>query len=584
MFRHKLGYLNLCLLAVYCAGCASGGGGFEVNKIPDRSANIQSGPVYIKGDTPAATDQTELGYTVTVPWGEEWEKQGVKAVTETRVEKDASQYDAIRFMADDGKKEERLISLKHDGAKWQPGDGLDDVALESDLTQHGLFGKRYGSDFREGTSKGTRLREHAFEHSKVGFVDVLVKGEKRWQDKMYRNIYYKGQNKTTDMPVGGTAEYSGTWEYATRNQVSSMEYHLAGSQPDNGRFSKQNTADFKVDFGSKTLTGTLQAQNSNQRGGRIHYDIAADIGGNGFRGKAVKNTAGRTGTTLFEDDTFNAPLDNEADVSGSFFGPKAAELAGRLNGKTGSIVGVFAAKQKASDGIKTDGEKIHSSTLRFNPEMNQNYQISASEQGFEGNNFSGDIKLLQLDGMLIELDKLAEKSTANPICCSAFDFLRFGRYFDIANQVNGKAGYFIQGHLTPESDMPVNGEAKYSGFWYGYGFSSQDGKGVLFSGSKLDADFTANFSNKKLVGNLHSAAGVPGAVEFTADIKGNSFATDKAVLKINADSGNSLSRNLISGSGQVSGHFYGSKANELGGTITKDDHSFAAVFGGKQTQ
>ncbi|KLT72760.1 hypothetical protein PL75_06700 [Neisseria arctica] len=579
MFRHKLGYLNLCLLAVYCTGCASGGGSLEVDKIPDRSSNIQRGPVYIKGDTPTAADQTELGYTVTVPWGEDWEKHGVKAVTETRVDKDASQYDAIRFVADDGKKEERLISLKHDGEKWYPGNGLDDVALESDLAKHGLFGKRYGTDFREDTSKETRLREHAFEYSKVGFVDIVVKGEKRWQDKMYRNIYYKGQNKTADMPVGGTAEYSGTWEYATRNQVSSNGFHLAGSQPDNGRFSKQNTADFKVDFGSKTLNGALKAQNSNRRGGQIHYDISANISGNGFRGEAVKNTKG---TTLFEDDSSNNPLDDKADVSGSFFGPKASELAGRLNGKTGSIVGVFAAEQKTSDGIKTDGKQIHSSVLRFNPEMTKNYQISESAKGFENNNFSGDIKLLQLDGMLIELDKMAEKSTANPICCDVFDFVRLGRYFDVASQTSNKAGYFIQGHVTPESDMPVNGKAKYNGFWYGYGFSSQDGKGVLFSGSKLDADFTADFSNKKLLGNLHSAAGVPGAVEFAADIKGNGFSTDKAILKINADSGNNLSRNLIAGEGRVHGHFYGSKANELGGTVTKDDHSFAAVFGAKQ--
>ena len=65
-------------------------------------------------------------------------------------------------------------------------------------------------------------------------------------------------------------------------------------------------------------------------------------------------------------------------------------------------------------------------------------------------------------------------------------------------------------------------------------------------------------------------------------ITDNGF-TGKANLAVH-DGNTTGSGSVITGEANVVGHFYGTNANEIGGTVIKEDKTFGAVFGGKQIQ
>ena len=125
-------------------------------------------------------------------------------------------------------------------------------------------------------------------------------------------IYYQG-NPTSTMPTTGTAKYNG--------------YSVAYKQADGKTYT--GNAAFDVDFGGKTITGTLSNFKEEAISGTsgsstiANVSLKADISGNSFSGK--------NGTVTTE---------------GKFYGTNAAEMAGKFSNTNTKIQGAFGAKKQ----------------------------------------------------------------------------------------------------------------------------------------------------------------------------------------------------------------------------------------------
>ncbi|CWP70101.1 transferrin-binding protein-like solute binding protein [Neisseria meningitidis] len=150
------------------------------------------------------------------------------------------------------------------------------------------------------------------------------------------DLFLKGiRTAETNIPQTGEARYTGTWE--ARIGV-----------PDSGTFiQKDNQADkaakaeFTVDFGKKSIFGTLTEKND------IHpafYIEKGVIDGNGFHALAHtrENGVDLSGRGSTSPQSFKA--DNLL-VTGGFYGPQAAELGGNIIDSGRKFGAVFGAKK-----------------------------------------------------------------------------------------------------------------------------------------------------------------------------------------------------------------------------------------------
>ncbi|MBW3882849.1 transferrin-binding protein-like solute binding protein [Neisseria meningitidis] len=150
------------------------------------------------------------------------------------------------------------------------------------------------------------------------------------------DLFLKGiRTAEADIPKTGTAHYTGTWE--ARIGV-----------PDSGTFiQKDNQADkaakaeFTVDFGKKSIFGTLTEKNDTHPAFYIEKGV---IDGNGFHALAHtrENGVDLSGRGSTSPQSFKA--DNLL-VTGGFYGPQAAELGGNIIDSDRKIGVVFGAKK-----------------------------------------------------------------------------------------------------------------------------------------------------------------------------------------------------------------------------------------------
>ena len=114
------------------------------------------------------------------------------------------------------------------------------------------------------------------------------------------NYLFSMGQVTTNMPTTGTAVYNGL---------------SLGSST--GNLYEQGTSTFNVDFGAKTISGTVS-------NAAYSADLRGTISGASFSG-----------------------AHNGVNMSGNFYGPNAAELGGVYNGTSNgrSVVGSFGAKR-----------------------------------------------------------------------------------------------------------------------------------------------------------------------------------------------------------------------------------------------
>lgn len=187
-------------------------------------------------------------------------------------------------------------------------------------------------------------------------------------------IFYKGTDPSRKLPVSGSVEYKGTWDFLTDVQANQKFTDLGSAFTKSGdRYSafsgeldyivnKENdkkdkhvglglTTEITVDFGKKTLNGKLiknnKLINNNDEPTTQYYTFDATLRGNRFSGKAKatdKSNDGQAKQHPFVSDS--------SSLSGGFFGPQGEELGFRFlsyDGKV-AVVGSAKTKDKAENG------------------------------------------------------------------------------------------------------------------------------------------------------------------------------------------------------------------------------------------
>lgn len=181
-------------------------------------------------------------------------------------------------------------------------------------------------------------------------------------------IFYKGTDPSRKLPVSGSVEYKGTWDFLTDVQANQKFIDLGSAFTKSGdRYSafsgeldyivnKENdkkdkhvglglTTEITVDFGKKTLNGKLiknnKLINNNDEPTTQYYTFDATLRGNRFSGKATatdKSSNEQAKLHPFVSDSFS--------LSGGFFGPQGEELGFRFLSDDNKVAVVGSAKTK----------------------------------------------------------------------------------------------------------------------------------------------------------------------------------------------------------------------------------------------
>lgn len=162
----------------------------------------------------------------------------------------------------------------------------------------------------EESGSGSNAILPALEASKGRDIDLFLKGIRTAE---------------ADIPQTGKARYIGTWEARISKPI----------QWDN-QADKAAKAEFTVDFGGKSISGTLTEKNGVEAAFHIENGV---IEGNGFHATARTRDNGinLSGTGSTNPKTFQA---NDLRVEGGFYGPKAAELGGTIFNKDGKFLDI----------------------------------------------------------------------------------------------------------------------------------------------------------------------------------------------------------------------------------------------------
>lgn len=186
-------------------------------------------------------------------------------------------------------------------------------------------------------------------------------------------IFYKGKDPSRELPVLGSVEYKGTWDFLTDVRVNQKFTDLGSASTKSGdRYSafsgeldyivkKQEdkkekhkglglTTEITVDFEKKNLNGKLIKNNyviNNNNGDdqnkytTEYYTLDATLRGNRFSGKATatdKSSDGQAKQHPFVSDS--------SSLSGGFFGPQGEELGFRFLSGDNKVAVVGSAKTK----------------------------------------------------------------------------------------------------------------------------------------------------------------------------------------------------------------------------------------------
>ncbi|WP_118818849.1 transferrin-binding protein-like solute binding protein [Neisseria meningitidis] len=158
------------------------------------------------------------------------------------------------------------------------------------------------------------------------------------------DLFLKGiRTAETDIPKTGTAHYTGTWEARIGKPI----------QWDN-QADKTAKAKFTVDFGGKSISGTLTEKNGVEAAFHIENGV---IEGNGFHATARTRDNGinLSGTGSTNPKTFQA---NDLRVEGGFYGPQAEELGGTIFNKDGKSLDITEDTENEAEAEAGVGEQL----------------------------------------------------------------------------------------------------------------------------------------------------------------------------------------------------------------------------------
>ncbi|EMT1866675.1 transferrin-binding protein-like solute binding protein [Neisseria gonorrhoeae] len=248
-------------------------------------------------------------------------------------------------------------------------------------------------------------------------------------------IFYKGTDPSRKLPVSGSVEYKGTWDFLTDVKANQRFTDLGNTSTKSGdqysAFSGELdhivkkeedkkekhkglglTTEITVDFGKKILNGKLIKNNMVINNGdeptTQYYSLEAQVTGNRFNGKAIATDKPKANET--KEHPF---VSDSSSLSGGFFGPKGEELGFRFLSDDGKVAVVGSAKTKdetASSGGTSGGASVSASggTTGTPSENKLTTVLDAVELTPDGkkikdlDNFS-DATRLVVDGIMIPL-------------------------------------------------------------------------------------------------------------------------------------------------------------------------------------
>lgn len=150
------------------------------------------------------------------------------------------------------------------------------------------------------------------------------------------DLFLKGiRTAETDIPKTGEAHYTGTWEARIGKPI----------QWDNQADKEAAKAVFTVDFGKKSISGTLTEKNGVKPAFHIEN---GKIEGNGFYATARtrENGINLSGNGSTDPKTFQA---SNLRVEGGFYGPQAEELGGIIFNNDGKSLGITEGTENKVD-------------------------------------------------------------------------------------------------------------------------------------------------------------------------------------------------------------------------------------------
>lgn len=242
-------------------------------------------------------------------------------------------------------------------------------------------------------------------------------------------IFYKGTDPSRKLPVSGSVEYKGTWDFLTDVKANQGFTGLGNTSTKSGdRYSafsgeldyivkKESdkkdghvglglTTEITVDFGKKTLNGKLiknnKLINNNDEPTTQYYTFDATLRGNRFSGKA-------TATDKKENETGQHPfVSDSSSLSGGFFGPQGEELGFRFLSDDGKVAVVGSAKTKDNTANGNPAVSSGAGAAAMPSETGLTTVLDAVELTLDGkeiknlDNFS-DATRLVVDGIMIPL-------------------------------------------------------------------------------------------------------------------------------------------------------------------------------------
>lgn len=233
----------------------------------------------------------------------------------------------------------------------QQGEGISKVTDHHDFkyVRSGFFYKQIGSTFEKNGS----------------FVTAARSGPDGY-------IFYKGKDPSRELPVLGSVEYKGTWDFLTDVKANQKFTDLGNASTKTGdqysAFSGELdyivkkeedkkekhkglglTTEITVDFGKKILNGKLIKNNyviNNNGDGQNkytteYYTLDATLRGNRFSGKATA-----TDKSSNEQAKLHPFVSDSSSLSGGFFGPQGEELGFRFLSDDNKVAVVGSAKTK----------------------------------------------------------------------------------------------------------------------------------------------------------------------------------------------------------------------------------------------
>lgn len=241
-------------------------------------------------------------------------------------------------------------------------------------------------------------------------------------------IFYKGTDPSRKLPVSGSVEYKGTWDFLTDvkakqkftdlGNVSTKtgdQYSAFSGELDyivkkeddkkDGHVGLGLTTEITVDFGKKTLSGKLIKNNRVINDGdeptTQYYSLEAQVTGNRFNGKATATEKGENKQHPFVSDS--------SSLSGGFFGPQGKELGFRFlsNDQKVAVVGSAKTKDNTANG-NTPAASGGTGAATMPSETRLTTVLDAVELKSDGkkveslDNFS-DATRLVVDGIMIPL-------------------------------------------------------------------------------------------------------------------------------------------------------------------------------------